>query len=159
MPSRAATYRAEAAWPHRGDPVRQIEADVEAVARAQGQRRSCPPWGRPVADALENYPAQTLHRMRLIRFKPMVKNALRGFATVGLPNGSRIAECRALTSNGKAWAAFPSNPQIGRDVTQIMVDGKKQYAAFMFWSDGDTQDRWSVRVVKLVRARYPAAPS
>lgn len=97
------------------------------------------------------------HRMRLVVFKPLRRNSLRGFADIELPNGLRIAECLVLSSHGKAWATFPGKPQIGRDGAHIEIDGKKQYSTILYWRDRDTQDRWSEAVVALVRAAHPEA--
>jgi hypothetical protein len=95
--------------------------------------------------------------MRLVSFRALVKGALRGFANVELPNGLRITDCPVLVSGGKAWATLPGKPQIGQDGRQIVVDGKKQFAAILTWLDRATADRWSAAVIELVRAKYPRA--
>jgi hypothetical protein len=45
--------------------------------------------------------------MRLVSFKPLVKDALRGLANVQLPNGLLINDCPICISKGKAWASLP----------------------------------------------------
>lgn len=96
-------------------------------------------------------------RMRLVSFKPLVKGALKGFATIELPIGLKICDCPVLVSNGKAWATFPGKPQIGQDGRQIEVNGKKQFTSIMSWPDRATADRWSEAVVELVRQHHPGA--
>ena len=94
-------------------------------------------------------------RMRLVSFKPMVKNALGGFATIELPNGLKIIDCPVLTIDGKSWVAFPAKPQLDRDGKQIVINGEKQFAAILSWPDRETSDRWSDAVVDLVKGGAP----
>ena len=54
-------------------------------------------------------------------------------------------------------ASFPGKPQIGRDGLPIKIDGKPQYVKVMEWGDRPTADRFSERVVELVRERDPSA--
>jgi hypothetical protein len=96
-------------------------------------------------------------QMRLVSFKLVGKGALIGFANIELPNGLKIDDCPVLTSHGKVWATFPAKPQLGKDGRQIVVDGKKQFAAILAWPDRATADRWSDAVVALVRAKHPEA--
>jgi hypothetical protein len=100
---------------------------------------------------------QTRPGMRLEKWTPHRKNALRGFADVRLPNGLVIYSCPVLFSRGQAWATFPGKPQIGRDGLPIKIDGKPQYAKVIEWRDRTTADRFSERVVELVRKRDPSA--
>ena len=106
----------------------------------------------PITDAMR--PA-TSRRMRLLDFRPMSKGALRGFASVELPNGMQINDCAVCVSNGKAWAALPAKPVLDRDGQHVEKDGKKQYAAVLRWADRATADRWSAAVVDLVSAAHP----
>lgn len=99
----------------------------------------------------------TSKSMRLVSFRAVTKNTLRGFATVELPIGLKIAECPVQISNGgKAWAALPSKPQL-KDGQQIVTGGKAQWTNILSWPDKETQDRWSEKVVQLVRAEHPEA--
>jgi hypothetical protein len=94
-------------------------------------------------------------RMRLISFKPMVKGSLRGFANVEIPPGLKIADCPVLVSHGKAWATLPSKPVLDQEGRHHVVNGKKQYAALFEWATRDLADRFSTRIVELVRERHP----
>src|SRR3954469_4604938 len=96
-------------------------------------------------------------RMRLEAFKPIVKGALRGFATVRLPNGLTIADCPICTSNGRTWASLPSKPILDREGQHIEEGGKKKYVPILTWADRATADRWSAAVVDLVRQHHPDA--
>ena len=97
-------------------------------------------------------------RMRLIAWKPLVKNSLRGFATVLLPIGLKISDVPVLISNGKTWASLPSKPQVDKDGRHKRdVNGKLAYTAILEWKDRDLSDRFSQAVVALVRAEHPDA--
>jgi hypothetical protein len=97
-------------------------------------------------------------RMRLIAWKPLVKNSLRGFATVELPIGLKISDVPVLISNGKTWASLPSKPQLDRDGQHKRdVNGKATYSPILEWKDRDLSDRFSQAVVALVRAEHPDA--
>jgi hypothetical protein len=96
-------------------------------------------------------------RMRLISFRPLLKGSLRGFANVELPNGLKIIDCPVMTSHGKAWATLPSKPVLDREGKQVLVDGKKQYAALLEWRDRDLSNGFSAAVVELIREKHPEA--
>jgi hypothetical protein len=94
--------------------------------------------------------------MRLVSFKPLVKDALRGLANVQLPNGLLINDCPICISKGKAWASLPGKPVLGRDGPKVEA---KQYAAMLAWPDRETADGWSEAVVALVEQQHPGALS
>jgi hypothetical protein len=94
-------------------------------------------------------------KIRLISWKPLVKNSLRGFATVELPIGLKIVDCPVLVSNGKAWASLPTKPMLDRDGKHVKPDGKPQYSAILEWKSRDLADRFSEAVVELVRQTHP----
>jgi hypothetical protein len=97
-------------------------------------------------------------QMRLLSFRPMVKGALRGFATVELPIGLKIYDVPVLVGRNGAWANLPAKPRLDQDRRQeIGPDGKPAYSAILEWHDRDLQDRFSAAVVELVRSRHPEA--
>jgi hypothetical protein len=57
--------------------------------------------------------------MRLVSFKPLVKDALRGLANVQLPNGLLINDCPICISKRKAWASLPGKLVLGRDGRKV----------------------------------------
>jgi hypothetical protein len=90
--------------------------------------------------------------MRLISWKPS------GFVAVELPIRLKIHDAPVLVSNGKAWAALPSKPQIdkeGRHKTD--VNGKTAYVPVLEWKNRELTDRFSAAVVELVQREHPAA--
>ena len=68
-----------------------------------------------------------------------------------------IYSCRILFSHGKGWASLPGKPQIGRGGVPIKIDGRLQYVKVIEWGDRITADRFSERVIELVRERDPSA--
>jgi hypothetical protein len=118
---------------------------------AELRRAEAATWGRR-PDAGPPRP-----KMRLISWKPLVKNSLRGFAAIELPIGLKIVDCPVLVSNGKAWASLPTKPVLDRDGKHVKPDGKPQYSAILEWKSRDLADRFSETVVELILAEYPAA--
>jgi hypothetical protein len=102
--------------------------------------------------------AHTRQHLTLSAFKPLVKGALRGFATIRLPIGLIIADVPVYTSHGRTWASLPSKPILDRDGRHVADEsGKKQYAPLLQWANRATADRWSAAVIDLVRAAHPDA--
>lgn len=102
-------------------------------------------------------PGRDRPRMRLVRFKSLVKGSLRGFATVELSIGLTIEDCPVLIGRAGAWATLPGRPVLDRDGRQVRADGRVQFAAILKWRDRELQNRFSAAVVELIRAHNPAA--
>ena len=93
----------------------------------------------------------------LIAWRPLVKGALRGFATVELPIGLKLIDCPVLVSNGKAWVSLPPKP-LDRDGThKTGANSKPAYAAILEWRTRDLAERFSAAVVELVQCTHPGA--
>jgi hypothetical protein len=96
--------------------------------------------------------------MRLLDFKPLVKNTLRGFADVELGIGLQLSELSIHVTNGKPWVGMPSKPMLGADGLQIInVNGKKAYKPMMGWRNKALSEAFSKAVVKLVLEQHPNA--
>lgn len=99
-------------------------------------------------------------RLRLVSCKPVVKGALRGFATVELPYGLRLIDRPALVGTKGPWVGLPTKTPFDRDGGQRTgADGKPAYSPVLEWSSRDLSDRFSAAVVALVRAAHPEAVS
>jgi hypothetical protein len=102
-------------------------------------------------------------QLRLVAFKPLRKNSLRGFASVWVPlwqsmTGLTIRDCPVLVSAGRAWVALPGKPQIDPDGRQKKdVSGKPAYVAILEWDSREVSDRFSAGIIALVRAAHPGA--
>jgi hypothetical protein len=94
-------------------------------------------------------------RLRLVEWRPVARNSLRGFATVELPNGLAIANVSVHLSHGKMWASLPARPQVERDGTvRRGADGKVAYAPILKWRDRNLADGFSAAVVAAVEMQY-----
>jgi hypothetical protein len=90
--------------------------------------------------------------MKLIAFKPMIRGALRGFASVELPIGLIMGDVPVLVTHGRAWANLSAKPQLDKDgQTKRDANGKIADAAMLHWRDRELTDRFSNAVIELVR--------
>jgi hypothetical protein len=98
--------------------------------------------------------------VRLKEWKPMERNALRGFATVEFASGLVINDVSVLVTDGKPWASPPSKPMLNRD-GQALKDknGKIRYQPIIEFANKAARDRWSDAVVGVVQRAHPEALS
>jgi hypothetical protein len=96
-------------------------------------------------------------RMRVISFRPLVRNTLRGFIEIELPSGLRVREISIHESHGKRWAGLPARPVLTADGRHSVLNGKKQYASLLEWKSRDLSDEFSRRIIQLVQERHPEA--
>jgi hypothetical protein len=118
------------------------------------RRAQAATWGcRPDAALIR---AAVRPRMRLISWKPPVKNSLRGFATIELPIGLKIHDIQVLVGKNGPWASLPSKPQLDRDGRRKTdANGKAAFAPVLEWRSREMSKRFSKAVVALVRAAHP----
>jgi hypothetical protein len=95
--------------------------------------------------------------LRLLSFRPMVKGALRGFATIELPIGLRVRDVPILVGRNGAWANLPAKPLLENGQQKLDANNKPAYVAVLEWADRDLSDRFSEAVVRLVREKHPKA--
>jgi hypothetical protein len=57
-------------------------------------------------------------RMRLVTWKPLIKDSLHGFATVELPIGLNLIDCAVFVGTNGAWARPTAKPQLDKDGRQ-----------------------------------------
>jgi hypothetical protein len=95
--------------------------------------------------------------MKLIEWRPMPRNSLRGFATIELPSGLTIGDVAVHVSHGKARMSLPARPQINSDGIARRGDNDKIiYGPIVKWRDRDLADRFSAAVVQAVEAEHGA---
>jgi hypothetical protein len=123
--------------------------------RAGIQEAAGPDFNAPPT---QNSQAESQPRLKLLSFKPHIKNSLRGFAEFELPSGLRLIDCPVLVSNDKAWVSLPSKPILDREGRQKTdANGKLAYVPVVAWRDHDLQNRFSVAAVDLIRCAHPQA--
>jgi hypothetical protein len=106
--------------------------------------------------AASHGPERKAPSLRVADLKPVVRNTLRGFCTVTLPNGLTISDVSIHAKGDTAWASLPSKPQIDRDGVALRgPDGKVRYTPILSWSSKAVADRFSAAVVAAVMAQAP----
>ena len=97
-------------------------------------------------------------KLQFVEWKPMVKNTLRGFATVKIPSiGLTIKEVTLHEKFGKRWAGLPARPMIGKDGRALTdVDtGKVQYQSLLNFESRHAADEFSKAVIDCVEEYEP----
>jgi hypothetical protein len=91
-------------------------------------------------------------------FHPLVRNTLRGFASITIAELKLTIHDVAVHEKGESrWAQLPAKPQI-RDGELIRDDaGKVQYWPILEFSSRAVRDAFSVRVVEALLEFAPAA--
>jgi hypothetical protein len=91
-------------------------------------------------------------------FRPVLKNTLRGFASVAFPSGMIVEEVSLHVSEGRAWASAPARPMLNATGTAMLDEhGKPRWKPFIRFRDRATRDTWSDLVIAAVRQTYPEA--
>lgn len=92
-------------------------------------------------------------------FKPVLKNTLRGFATVRHASGLRIHEVALHVSHGRAWASPPSRQKVDSKSGTVLrdQDGKPRWETLIEFTDKGRRDAWSAEVVTAVHEAHPDA--
>ena len=93
----------------------------------------------------------------LENWRPLVRNTLRGFATVRV-GALKISDVAVHVKNDRTWAQLPSKPQIGQDGIARRNDaGKIQYSPVIEWTTRESADRFSDGVVAAINGEHPDA--
>jgi hypothetical protein len=93
--------------------------------------------------------------LTLLAWRPMVRNSLRGFATVRIGKALVVHDVTVLASNGKIWASLPSKPMVDRNGMAMRdAAGKLRYSPMLEWGDREAQTRFSAAVIAAVRAAH-----
>jgi hypothetical protein len=96
--------------------------------------------------------------LRCKKFKPLVRNTLRGFADVFVVELKlTICDVALHSKNGKTWAQLPSKPQVRDGALVKGDDGKVQYIPMMSWDSRAVSDAFSRAAVAAVRELAPGA--
>lgn len=95
-------------------------------------------------------------QLRLISWKPIVRGALRGFATVELPIGLRIIDIPVMIGSNGPWATLPSKPELDSEGhRKLDINGKPTWAPVLEWRTRELRERFADAVVALVRQAHP----
>jgi DNA-binding cell septation regulator SpoVG len=99
-----------------------------------------------------------VNTFRILDWRGLRKNSLRGFAKVELPSGMVVADVTVLTGERGPWASPPSKPMIDRDGA-VMKDaaGKIRYVPIIDFVSKDVRNKFSAAVIEAMRASHPEA--
>ena len=92
---------------------------------------------------------------RLLDWRPVRKNTLRGFAKVQFSSGLTIGEIAVHRHGSRVWAQPPARPWIEDD--QLVRDerGRVRYQPLISFATHGVQSSWSRQVIRAVRAGVP----
>jgi hypothetical protein len=92
-------------------------------------------------------------------FTPLRSNTLYGFCTVVIPElHLTISDLTVHQKNGARWVGMPGKPQIDRAGNVRRDDrGKVAYSPVMQFTDRETRDAFSARVIAALLEFAPAA--
>ena len=111
---------------------------------------------RQVGEAVGFGGTPAARRVRLVSFRQMKKGGLLGFVTVDYL-GLVVVDCPLQITHGRVWCGLPGKPVLDADGHHVKLNGKGQYTAVNKWRDRGHSDRFSDRVVELVRQACPEA--
>jgi DNA-binding cell septation regulator SpoVG len=93
---------------------------------------------------------------KILDWRPMQRNTLRGFAKVEFGSGLIISDVTILKGDRGPWASPPSKPMVGRDGTVMKdQDGKVRYTPIIEFSSREIRDKWSDSIIEAMRATHP----
>jgi hypothetical protein len=99
-----------------------------------------------------------MNSFKIIDWRSVTNNSLRGFARVELPSGMLIADVVVMIGTNGPWASPPSKPMIGRDGVALADDkGKVKYQPIIEFRTKDLRDRFSSAVIEALRSAHPEA--
>jgi hypothetical protein len=97
-------------------------------------------------------------RLKVIDFRRVTKNTLRGFATVEMPEGLEIKDVSVHESNGKRFALLPSKAWVEPDGTvKRNNEGRIIWLPVLSFKNDRLRHAFSDRVVEGVLAILPSA--
>jgi hypothetical protein len=92
---------------------------------------------------------------RLLEWRPLRKNTLRGFAKVQFPSGVIIAEIGIHVAGSRAWASPPSRPWVKDNAVVLDAVGKPHWQPLIAFATHGVRSSWSRQVLAAVHEGYP----
>jgi hypothetical protein len=90
----------------------------------------------------------------LLSWRPITKNALRGFAVIKVGRSLKINDVSVLYSNGKLWVSLPSKPLIADGKALLDERGKQRYVPITECTDKQAAARFSEAVLAAIVAAH-----
>jgi hypothetical protein len=97
--------------------------------------------------------------VRILGWRPVHKNSLRGFVSARLPSGMVVHDISIhVHDSGKRWAGPPSKPQINKDGVALRDDrGKVKYVPIIEFDPKPLRDKFSDAIVDALLREHPDA--
>jgi hypothetical protein len=105
---------------------------------------------------LHNEPTANRPRMRLLSWRPLEEDSLRGIASVQLLIELVIHDVPGLISGGKVWAILPSKPQTDPEGQVKPVRAASRPTPILEWRDRTLADRFSAAVIEPILEKHGA---
>ncbi len=95
-------------------------------------------------------------RAKLLDWRPLEKNTLKGFASVQFTSGVIFREIAVHVSGSRAWAAPPSRPWI-KDNALVFDEttGKAKWQMLVDFANHGVRASWSRQVISALAAAHP----
>ena len=112
---------------------------------------------------MSELPPRARPQLTLESWRPVIKNTLRGFATVRLPVGGSgpaliIKDLSVHRKGDRMWVGFPAKPRISADGSVLKdADGKIQYDNVLQWTERDHGDMFGAKVIELINQFHPGS--
>jgi hypothetical protein len=99
--------------------------------------------------------------MKIMAFKAVDRDPLRGWATVLMPSGMILHDVGVFHDRGsdRSWVSAPSKPMIGRDGVQLRAttNAKLLYTPVITFETATIYRKFSDSVIAALRLAYPQA--
>jgi hypothetical protein len=97
-------------------------------------------------------------RLRLIDWRPLSKNTMRGFVSVEMASGLVIHDAIVHAGKYGPWVALPGKPQLDQNgQPRRSPDGKLLYTSLLSWRSKPIADQFSRAVVSELLKVHPNA--
>jgi DNA-binding cell septation regulator SpoVG len=87
-----------------------------------------------------------------IKFRPLEKGALRGFADLKLDSGLVLHDCMLIESGDRRWVNLPSKQMLDKDRQLVMKDGKVVYTPIVSIADKTRRELFSNTALNAIDA-------
>jgi hypothetical protein len=94
-------------------------------------------------------------RPRLLEWRPLRKNTLRGFARVQFGSGLIVSEITVHVAGTKCWASPPSRPWLKDGAPVLDEKGKPRWQPLLDFSNHGVRSSWSRQVLAALREAEP----
>jgi hypothetical protein len=129
---------------------------AETTSAGANFKGSSAPGNEKAYVPLHNRATANRRRMRVLSWRPLVKELLGRFTNVHPLIGLVIHDVPVLISGGNVWATLPSKPQTDPEARLKRDTSSKAYSAILKWRDRTLADPFSAAVIELIIEEHGA---